>query len=810
MKIKSIEIKGFRGIRNCINFSLDSVQSVLLYGDNGSGKSSVTDAIEWFYYDQVEHLSKKEIGNRGIPALRNIFLSNDEDAYIELKFTDSKIDTSKKLFLNRENLTNEYSNTSAEFQNYKKASQKENLILRYKDLLKFILYTPSKRVEELSDIIGFSEVTKIKAILKRAVNNLRKEIKIKNIRTQISTKQALILEQIGQNINTDVQYFGAIKELITPLNLPVEIKDDPSIEKALELIKKPEDEKTIRLQVSYQKVVEALSNMNTFLENIRSSYKSFYDKYQSIRTDTDRFRNISLEKLLSEGLNILEKNLFEDDRCPLCLHPKNREELIEELRKRIEELSAFKKEKEEMEEEKKNTQQLLQNLMSEIEILLKEESLSIEENEEIKEKIEQIRNSIHSELESITKITISTREDIKRPDEVSIVDFSIVQDIISTSKKRMEKITSAKKDDEKFSISQKIVLVRQAYSEIKSLKREAEIVERQLQSMQLICNEFTKRQKEVISSFLKSISADINEFYLYMNPSEEVDEIELIPIEKDDELIGVTIQYKFHGEEVSPPEKYLSESHLNCLGICLFMASVKAFNQINKFFILDDVISSFDTAHRLKFASLLKEKFADYQIFLFTHEKNWYEYVANVVKGQHWFTTEIRKDNNGIVYLETPPLDLKNRIEQKIAKSDPYDLGNMIRRYLERLLKEICFELEVKVKFLFNEKNEKRMPAELLSELRSHLKKKIPEIKDAPVLDRVGDSKFIGDSTSHDSSFTESISDLKTFYNDIIELENLFTCDVEGCGRKISKRYYDPVEKLIRCKCGNKKYRWKE
>ncbi len=808
MKIRSVEIKGFRGIRHCIELTLNSAQSILLYGDNGSGKSSITDAIEWFYYGQVEHLSKKEIGSKGIPALRNIFLSDDEDAYVELRFTDSKLNTRKRLFLNRSKFTEECSNLSTEFQEYIKASQKENLILRYKDLLKFILYTPGERVKEISDIIGFSEVTKIKAILKKAVNNLSKEIKIKNIETQISTKQALILEQIGQNINTDEQYFGAIKELITPLNLPIEIKDDQSIEKALELIKKPEDERSIRLQVSYQKVVETLSNMNAHLENIRSSYKSFYDKYQGIRADIDRFRNISLEKLLSEGLNILERNLFEDDRCPLCLQIKNREELIEELRKRIEALSAFKKEKEEMEEKKKDTQRLLQNLISRIETVLKEESLSIPENKEIKEKIEQIKNLIYSQLESLTKITILSHEEIKRPDEAFIIDFSVVQNIISILKERMEKITSAKKDDKKFFISQKIILVRQAYNEIRSLKKEAEVLERQLQSMQLIYNEFTKRQKEAILSFLKAISTDINEFYLYMNTSEEVDEIELIPVEKDDELVGVTIQYKFHGEMVSPPEKYLSESHLNCLGICLFLASVKAFNRVNKFFILDDVISSFDTAHRLRFASLLKEKFADYQIFLFTHEKNWYEYVASVVKGMNWFITEIRRDNNDRVYLEASISNLKDRIEQKFAKSDPYDLGNMIRRYLERLLKEICFELEVKVKFLFNDQNEKRMIGELLSELKSHLKKRIPKIKDAPVLNKLSDSKFIGDRTSHDSSFSESISDLKVFYEDVIELENLFTCN--ECGRKISKRYYDSVSKLIRCKCGNKYYPWKE
>ena len=74
MKLKSLEISGFRGIRKDISIDLDSSKSILIYGDNGSGKSSIADAFEWFYYDKIEHLSSEEIGTKGIPALRNIFL----------------------------------------------------------------------------------------------------------------------------------------------------------------------------------------------------------------------------------------------------------------------------------------------------------------------------------------------------------------------------------------------------------------------------------------------------------------------------------------------------------------------------------------------------------------------------------------------------------------------------------------------------------------------------------------------------------------------------------------------------------------
>lgn len=603
MKINNIEISGLRGIRYSLSLLLNSSKSVLIYGDSGSGKSSITDALEWFYYDKVDHLSKEEIGPKGINALRNIFLSNDKDAYIDLKFSNMNIDSRKRLFYKNSRLLSEYSNSTQEFNNYTISSSKEKIILRYKDLLRFILFTKTERLVEISEIIGFSEVTKIRNVFKKTINSLEKELRIRNFDDQIQNKQNLIIEQMQQSINNDDQYFKAVRELITPLKLSIEINDDESIDKLLLLIKKPEDEKTIRLQLSYEKVIESLGYLKGSIKNILLSYSRYYERYQKILKGVDRLNKMSLERLLSEGLEILERNIFKDEKCPLCLQEKDRDDLIKELRIRIEELTVFKKEKEEAEEEKEITQRLLQDILYKIELISKEECLLIEENLEIKNKIEQIKNSLSNALKKLKKYTFITLEGKNKPEEFIYSDNSKIQKMISTLKSKKEKIVTCRKDDLRFSISNKLTLIRQSYIEIKSLKKELEVFKEQLKSMKLIYNQFVKKQSDALSIFLKAISNDINEFYLYMNRAEEVDEIELISLDRNDELIGVTIQFKFHGNIVSPPDKYLSESHLNCLGICLFLSSVKAFNKINNFIILDDVISSFDKAHRLRFAN---------------------------------------------------------------------------------------------------------------------------------------------------------------------------------------------------------------
>jgi RecF/RecN/SMC N terminal domain len=807
VKINKLQIAGFRGIRTKLTIDFDSAKSLLIYGDNGSGKSSIADAVEWFYYDKIEHLSSEEIGPKGIPALRNIFLPDGEDAYVELDYSDPQCDNRKKLFLKKNKLTSEYTNKAQESKDYLNECLRENLLLRYKDLLRFILSTKAAKLEEISQIIGFAEVTKVKAILKKALNDIKRELKQGRFDDHISVKQSNIIEKIGQNITDEDQYIDAIRSLIADLKLSIEVKDESSIDAVLEALQKPEDKEAIAIQLSYEKVIENLRNIEISIDSISASYETLYGRCQHIAQDKERLRKISLEPLLSQGLSVLEKKLYEDDKCPLCLQEKDREELIDELRKRCEELTMFKKERDAATEEINTTLKLVQGALLEAENALKEKSILLAENAESRKELEGIGGSISSAMERIKKVTLTDVEAICKPQDFLIIDVAALHNVVSALASKKDKIVTGKKDDLIFTIHSKIESVKQSYKEIKALKKTTALLIAQQESLERIYNEFVKRQREGLAAFLAEISKDINELYQFMNVSENVSELELIPLDEDDEFVGVTLQFKFHGRSESPPHKYLSESHLNCLGICLFLASVKAFNKLNKFIVLDDVISSFDTAHRARFARLLTEKFADYQIILFTHERDWFEIVSSMVRGKNWLVKRMRWDPDIGAIIELPSPTIREEIETKLKKSETGGLGNYIRIYLERQLKDICHELKVKVEFRFNGHNENRMAHELLTELKRKLKDRKCELKDQLVFDRLLSSLFIVNRSSHDSSFAESISDLKMFYSDVRDLEALVRCS--ECGTLISKKHYDEVSGTVSCSCGNLKYAWK-
>lgn len=805
IKINSCNIHGFRGIRKSLSLPIDSGKSLLIYGDNGTGKSSISDTMEWFYFDKVEHLSSEEIGRKGVDALRNKFLPDAEEAFVDIAYTDSKLNTRKKLYIKNSKLQSTCTNSSVAFKNYMDASSKEKLILRYRDLITFILYTKKDKLDALSHIIGYSDVVKTRDTLKKAANSLKTEIKNKAYESRISQKQSLIIGQINQPIQTDEQYYQAITDLIKPLALTIEVRDDSTIDSVLNLIATPKSE-AATLQVSYTKVINKLRNLKDEIGRICASYESYYAKYQLLLKDFEKFNKMTLEKLLSEGLLILERVPIQDDKCPLCLQPKKREDLIRELRTRIAELSTFKKEKEELAESRNHAQSQIQNGRIELMSLISEKSMAVAENAVAKGLIETVISLLAGAAEHIKSASLDKQTSLREPSELFKIEAEKIATVATELTQKMSRIAEENKLDIKFTIHTKINSIKEAYSEIKALRNEHSILKKHQQSLDVIYREFVVRQKVAFESFLKSISSDINRFYLFMNEAERVDEIELIPLEENEEFAGITFQFKFHGEVVSPPNKYLSESHLNCLGISLFLSTILAFNKINKFFVLDDVISSFDRHHRIRFANLLTEQFADYQILLFTHEKDWLNYTANMVKGKNWAIKRMCCDYDDGSFLAEPVGDLKERIEQKLRNSDPSDLGNMIRRYLEYVLKEVCLNLEVKVPFRYNENNERRMAAELLADLRGHLKKIKNDVNDKETLDRLSSSMFLGNIESHDSEFSISISDLKAFYEDVLSLVKYFFCG--SCGKVVSLKNYDTVKKKVRCSCGSLKYSW--
>ncbi|MCK4765770.1 MAG: AAA family ATPase [Candidatus Aminicenantes bacterium] len=632
-KIKRLKIKGIRGIREPLNLKLGQ-NPLLLYGANGSGKSSITDAVEWFYHNRIAHLSSEEVGPGGTKALPNIFLEPGEKGGVVFEFSDDNLDSAKTFSCNWDSPQPEQQNKSDFYRDYLKESQKENLFLRHRDLVEFILASKKEKLDFLSKIIGFAEVTKVKDTLRKTLNELKKEIKIKDFANRISRLESRLIEFLNQRTVTETQFTAAVNLLLEPLRLQKKLTRFDQVDEVLDLIKDPGDRGFVEQESFYIRLLDWLSSLDTLMAEIETLYEGYYSRFQKIAADSEKISKILLERLLSEGERVLREGIVKEENCPLCLQPKSKSELLAELGVRLGELEKIKKEKIELEEVQETLRRNLDNPLQRLNIFLSDRVIQAEEHRELSSLLEKIKDGFAAYRQQLG-VEISAADKLADKNKL-LIDRELLRRAAKFCREKIDRLKAEKKENYKYDFYSKIVQARDAYLERKKLQQEKKIIEKQAAAFDILYSEFLKRQEEGIASFLTIFSKDINHLYRFMNPGERVEEIKLAPLQKNDELVGITLEYKFFEDLVSPPQKYLSESHLNCLGIAFFLTSVKAFNKRNNFFILDDVISSFDGLHRKRFAELLVEKFPSYQVIMMTHEQGWFEEVRDLFKSRGW------------------------------------------------------------------------------------------------------------------------------------------------------------------------------
>src|SRR3989344_8935703 len=86
MKLKKLTAKGFRGFNDEQPILLDS-GIVLVYGLNGSGKSSFTEALEWLFFGEIsrQRLSRCKSEYQYEEYLRNLFYTKPENPFVEVE-----------------------------------------------------------------------------------------------------------------------------------------------------------------------------------------------------------------------------------------------------------------------------------------------------------------------------------------------------------------------------------------------------------------------------------------------------------------------------------------------------------------------------------------------------------------------------------------------------------------------------------------------------------------------------------------------------------------------------------------------------
>jgi len=356
MKIKSIELKNFLVHEDSVVDFVDGIN--IITGQNGSGKSSIVEAIcyslfgEAIYQGSGEHLIRH--GKRDF-LIKMVMSNNQRDVIIERRYKGFStnlygIDGSKsfqRYLLKNFNI------------NYKRYVS--TLLIRQKSIDEFIRKSPKGRMEEFERIIGIDILKKIIDVNKRIIRDYEIYIKgfdyfkKKNDLEEIEKAIDSILKENEEKIKNRENLEKTLNELKErkklleyAKELYKKLKDIENYEKEyIEIEKELERDKEVfekyeKYKEIYKKAIEVksayenLTKVNKELENIEK-HKEGYEKYQEYLNYLNDDKIKEIESIVKRGKEIKEKlkNEFGEVNEEIINQFKQKEKELSERKQKI-------------------------------------------------------------------------------------------------------------------------------------------------------------------------------------------------------------------------------------------------------------------------------------------------------------------------------------------------------------------------------------------------------------------------------------------------------------------------------------------
>lgn len=174
---------------------------------------------------------------------------------------------------------------------------------------------------------------------------------------------------------------------------------------------------------------------------------------------------------------------------------------------------------------------------------------------------------------------------------------------------------------------------------------------------------------------------------------------------------NVYVDLSYAGQKVKKPHLFLNEARLSAIAISIYLGMIKRHIQRIPFKILflDDIFIGLDIANRLPLLNILQTEFPDYQLFITTYDKPWYEYAKNhLEEAGNWLTMEFyaEKTKEGFeIPLICDKPGLLEKARRHYDNSDYKAAAAYARSEFERILRKYCNDNKKPV--VFKEKRKK-------------------------------------------------------------------------------------------------------
>jgi chromosome segregation protein len=673
VRLLRMEVRGFRAFARPVEFKFGGTN--IFGGPNGTGKTSVFDAIEWCLFGSIPRLSGTRDFVRAGNVYQNLFEGTTSLVAIELVS-----DSGKRLNRVRTAAACHSSLQGKEVDEKTFASLLgmaemptpatflRNNLLQQETVNEFVRdLNPRGRYDAMLSLVRDESSQVLLERIESAVASIDGLVARSTSEREGSNRRILDLEsdlaalrQAGGNISFEslVQRY---QETLTDAHRFLEIvppgehtpKEASALAKSAtalsEKLRKAVDElrdavsqlnkitplvKEGVLQLQESTIREQIEKMRTAIKDTQQSFDTNRKEESQKTGELDAVKGeLQREERNSESLRTVLariKGVVVSDACPVCLRPIGKKELLEIIDRQIGDVG---RQLADMFQKREGIQTALNNIKAQKEVL---QSALQSQNADLAKRQDALNRRAYTEstLERVRSLEIIRRSRLATDDVLTLSDGiqRTVENLDRLSRKAAQLVSDIELLSSQSLIPKKEEQLQQVRSVSTRLGADLERSSRASSLLMRVRSAVLEARAKTVTEVLESYKPLIRDLYYRFEPHPVFSEIdfEVTKAFKDTELYFVVAPRR-QGPKAYPSTVF-STSQLNALAVCVFLAlNLKSAKSI-PWLMLDDPIQAMDDLNILGFCEVLRQVRGERQVFISSHNQQLFELLLNKLR----------------------------------------------------------------------------------------------------------------------------------------------------------------------------------
>jgi AAA domain len=680
MAIDKIRIQGVRGIRRELTLDLGG-NSLVLRGDNGTGKSSIVAGLLWALRGEEEPSTKAKPGSE--EAYHANVLGGAGSAQVILDFKgDGSITVKPDGVVVADDKGKQV----------RAGCERSTPFLLRKQLLRFLEDKPVNRFKYLEAFLDLEEADEVRAAFGQRADQYSKEAE-KHRQTReahLRTVAAMMPRESAPSVTSWSSVVTALGAWATALGVSTQAtrwEDMPALAARLGPLLAGDGLARSRLLLATaKKTWEELAGAKA--PSDPAPLIARRDGLLASATDG------SLATMLEEAGTHIETHP-EANSCPVCEQTIDAKSLAERLAQRVRALADLKKLAGEI---------VASGVTWRTYWLVVLDALTATANAKVD--VSSVKPPPGTETLRADLEPASFAAEVARAGGPTLISWTtaVRAEAVAAIDAAIAKLPTEEDTSSVRKLCQAIELAEKARLAVTVAEASAEDAAGRAQAFTTLSEALRAARQDVAKELLEEISTLVTEFYGIVHPQDADDEITGPPEIHVKRHAGGTahVRGQFHKKAVDDPRWVYSDGHLDTVGICVYLAlrrfrATRDASSDPKMMILDDIVLSIDLGHGRRLLDLLRTRFADHQVLIFTHNGLFSDWCVEKLPGYKRKAISRWTVETGPQLGEYP--SMMERIEQQIAtETSPKLLAQAVMNLMDEWLAQARFEYELSVR----------------------------------------------------------------------------------------------------------------